>query len=151
MKFQLPKTKSIFSIATGIAFVVLLRHIEVDSLALKSVIDCILWLSIPGFLYKFMEGQTSVYRDMLMIVIFGIYILATCFLGLRFVLCADRNVNVEYVSKHNKSVVVIRRGFVCMGTEDDYYLVKCRDLTGRIMWITAFNENPVDTSLWQKF
>lgn len=151
MKFQLPTAKRILLLLSGVIFIFLLRHVEVDSLALKSIIDRMLWLSIPGFLYKFIDGKTSVYRDMLMIAVFGIYILITCFLGLGVIICSSRNVNIEYVSKCNKSVVILRRGFVCLGTEYDYSLVKQRKLSDHLTWITDFNESPVDTALWQKW
>ncbi len=148
-----PSLIKILIIATTIIALFFSTRLEFDGFKLKTVIYPILWVLIGalGFnYYKILRGTDAAIRKSLLGLGFAFYVLGTLALGLGFFICAEIDHGVSFIHKKDKSLSLVCRTFECYGTADHCQLYQVRKLTEHIKWVTRFNENPVDTSKWQR-
>jgi hypothetical protein len=150
MKRILTSRKILFA-AIGIIVLLILYRLEYDHFRLSKIVYVIIWIIVPLLIGKYFPKKKSVINYILVTVVVITY-LATFLVGLVMItgFCNYGNQETWYVNKNNKSVKIIKRNYACFETDNDTELFKERKLTNHISWVTGFNENPIDTSVWLK-
>jgi hypothetical protein len=139
--------------ATTIIALLFLTRLELDDFKAKTVIYPILWagIGVLGFRYfKILRGSASALRKSLLGLGLAFYIFGTLFFGSSFFMCAEGNHGILFINKQDKRLSLECRTYDCYGTADGCQLYKVRNLTIHLKWVTKFNENPIDTSEWQR-
>jgi predicted membrane channel-forming protein YqfA (hemolysin III family) len=139
--------------ATTIITLFLFTRLEFDGFKVKTAVYPILWIGV-GILgiryFKILRGSASAIRKSFLGLGLALYIFGTLFFGSTFFICDQRNHGISFINKQNKSLSLECRTYDCYGTADGCQLYKVRNLTKHIKWVTKFNQNPVDTSEWQR-
>jgi hypothetical protein len=137
----------------GLCFFVLLftfYHLEYDTIKAKTFLYPLFWISIAYiFIKKFRRKST------LRTFIFSVGGVIYFFIALNILtdltgFCAWGHSNILYINKSNKSVKIDCRFYECFMTSGDCEMYKVNYITTHIKWVTKFNENPVDTTKWEK-
>jgi hypothetical protein len=124
---------------------------EYGSFRFKTVINPVIWI-IPGIIcLRLLRNKKYKHIQVKLIILFGIYILVTGFFLFSSVFCkyTDED-SVCYVNKKNKSLTIVRRGYSCYLTTEDYEYYKCWTIIGNLKWKTKIDYSKVDTTKWER-
>ena len=129
----------------------LLLPLEVYGIESRYIVYPLIWVSIFVIGINLLPRKKSIGKLVLLIIGTLFYLLITCvFAFVFFLFCRWANHGELYKSKKHDSLRIICKTYDCYGTAEPCRLFKQRELFKRIYWITQFNENKVDTAVWEK-
>jgi hypothetical protein len=86
-----------------------------------------------------------------LVILFGIYLLVTCWLLVGIVFCRSEEGRIVYINKKNRSNTIICRPYACFLTTDDCEYFKSWTIAGDLRWTRKLYNSQFDTVKWERF
>lgn len=86
-----------------------------------------------------------------LIILFGIYLLATCWFLFSGVFCKSGDGRVVYVNKKNRANTIICRSYSCFLTDDDCEYYSRWKIAGDLRWSRKVYKTKFDSTEWERF
>lgn len=143
--------KGILYLITVDILLYLLLPLEVYSFQSRYIIYPLIWISLSVIVLNFFPRGKSIEEIILLIIGAVIYLTITClFAFVFFLFCGWLNYGAVYKNKKHDSLKIICKTYDCYGTADDYRLYKQQELFSHVFWVTKFNDDKVDTTVWER-
>jgi len=127
-----------------------LLHLEYDTIKVKTFIYPLFWISIAYILIKKYRRKSTLRRIIFLLGGVLYFFIALNILADLTGFCAWGHSNVLYINKSDKSTKIACRSYECFMTSDNCELYEVKNITTHLKWVTKFNENPIDTTRWEK-
>jgi hypothetical protein len=142
--FQKKLTRIILLADSLLYFLLPLKVYQYES---AYVIYPIWWLSVFAIIIIGRWGGTFIE---ILVFVFIFLMVSFFFTFLNFFFCGWNDHGILYINKTNHSLRIRCKTFDCYGTSENCRFFKERILLKNIYWVTEFNKNKIDTTVWQE-
>lgn len=137
---------------TVIAFLlVIVGHLEYRDFRFKTIINPIFWVTLGVACIRLLRNKRYRHIRVMLIILFGVYVLISCFLLLRTVLCGSSESIILYVNKKNRSNTIFYRSYSCYQTTGDIEYYKSWNLIGELKWVMKKDRREGDSGEWEQY
>jgi predicted membrane protein len=149
-KFRSVK-KWLVYITVIVFLLVIIGHLEYRDFRFKTIIHPMFWIALGIACIRLLRNKMYRHIQVKLIILFGIYLLISCFLLLRMVLCGSTESSILYVNKKNRSNTIFYRSYSCYQTTGDLEYYKSWNLIGELKWVVKKDTREVDSSEWEQY
>jgi hypothetical protein len=149
-KFK-PVKQWLVYITVIVFLLVIVCQLEYGNFRFKTIIHRMFWIALGISCIRLLRKKKYRHIQVELSILFGIYLLISCFLLLRMVFCGSGESRILYVNKKNPSNTIFYRSFSCYQTTDDLEYYKSWNLIGELKWVVKKDTREVDLSEWEPY
>lgn len=149
-KFKSVK-KWLVYITVIVFLLVIAGQLEYGNFRFKSIIHPLFWIALGIACIRLLRNKRYRHIQVKLIILFGIYLLISCFLLLGVVLCGSSENTILYVNKKNRSNTIFYRSYSCFQTTGDFEYYKSWNLIGELRWVVKKETREVDSREWEPY
>jgi len=141
--------KNIFACFLALLLLFFLSPLEYDNTKYKAFIYPFIYLTTAVILIVWYRRRNSTLENILIPFAGLIYLFASCNFLVDHSFCRWTTHFDSYTSRTNKYLKLVCRSYECYGTDGNCQLYKEWSLTNHLKWVTKFNNENVDTTVWK--
>jgi hypothetical protein len=138
----------------AIAFVflwIVISSFEYGDFRFSRIMHPLLWIALGMAGIWLLRNKRYKPIRVKLVILFGIYLLVTCWFLFSSVFCGSAEGRIVYVNKKNRSNTIICRRYACFLTTDDCEYFNSWTIAGDLRWSRKLYSNQFDTTKWERF
>lgn len=124
---------------------------EFREFRLSRILHPLLWIATGIAGVWLLQNKQYKQIRVKLIILFGLYLLLTCWFLFSSIFCSLGKGSVVYVNKKNRSNIIICRPYACFLTSDDCEYFISWSITGNLRWTRKLSGSRFDTAKWERF